>query len=290
MKGVGIDIPSSDFFTMKAAGIEVLTTEWGMEEKVSRTRTFLDRAQAAGLKVILDGGFSYTAWGFTSDNPDKISKGQKPVWQKDKVQTWINTFKDHPAVYGWDICNEYGENLPSGPWTSYSEWPKTATTLAQLKQARLDVLQIDPMKPIMIRTYSWDEDKEPPFGYHRPFELGLAEIVSLNLYSNYLDNGRLEWPTVIEDSAATYTDIIKKVDPKIQVWLSLGAFEDLPLFQKPTTAGLTRDITQALKIKAIDGISFFCWGPSEINAVTGKSWYLPKTGSELWDVIKQSIK
>jgi len=290
MKGVGIDIPLADFFAMKAAGIEVLTTEWGMEESISNTRTFLDYAKTAGLKVILDGGFSYTAWGFTDDDWDSLPSGKKPSWRKERVQAWVKTFKDHPAVYGWDICNEYGENLPSGSGAENSGWPKTAITLEQLKQVRADVLAIDPDKPIMIRTYSWDDESEPPFGYHRPFVQGLAEIVSLNLYSNYLENGRIQWPTVIEDKAAVYTNIIKKTDPDAKVWLAIGAFEDLPSFGKPTAASLTRDISGALKIKAVDGLSFFCWGPSYPSEVGGKQWYLPQTGSELWDVIKRCIK
>jgi hypothetical protein len=233
------------------------------------------------------------AWGFLNQDWDNLPAGKKPVWQKDKVQSWVKTFKDHPAVYAWDICNEYGENLPSGSDAKNSEWPKTATTLAQLKQARHDVLEIDPSKPILIRTYSWDFS-EPPFdirgtGLHRPFEEGIAEIISLNLYSNYLENGKLQWPTVIEEAAAESVRIIKSKDPNIKVWLSLAAFEDTKSFQRPTAASLVRDINEANKIPAIDGISYFSWGPTEIGN-KGQKWYLPETGADLWEVIKKSIK
>jgi len=61
MKGVGIDLLQSDFIEMKNAGIEILSTEWGMKEDPGKTRAFLDQAQAAGLKVVMDGGFSHTA-------------------------------------------------------------------------------------------------------------------------------------------------------------------------------------------------------------------------------------
>ena len=292
MKGVDVSIPQKDFDEMAKAGINILTTEWGIEVGIDKAKAFLDKAEKARLKVVMDGGFTYTAWGFTDSDWDNLPFGKKPVWQKDLVQNWVKALKGHPSIYAWDICNEYGENLPSGPAANQSDWPNTAMTLAQLKQARNDVLQIDPGKPILIRTYSWDLD-QPPFdirstGLRRPFEAGLAEIVSLNLYSNYLDNGKLQWPTVIEDVTAESVRIIKSKDPNIKVWLSLAAFEDNQSFQRPTTASLSRDINQVLKISAIDGISYFSWGPTDIGK--GKKWYLPETGADLWDVIKKSIK
>jgi hypothetical protein len=91
---------------------------------------------------------------------------------------------------------------------------------------------------------------------------------------------------VIEDVTAESVRIIKSKDPNIKVWLSLAAFEDNQSFQRPTTASLSRDINQALKISAIDGISYFSWGPTDIGK--GKKWYLPETGADLWDVIKRA--
>jgi len=64
MKGVGIDLPQSDFEDMKKAGIEILSTEWGMEEDVETVRKFLDQANAAGLKVVMDGGIQLHRLGF----------------------------------------------------------------------------------------------------------------------------------------------------------------------------------------------------------------------------------
>jgi len=285
MKGVGIHIPQEDFINMKKAGIDILTTEWGMEEDIKKVEMFLDNANDAGLKVVLDGGFSHTAWGFTDDDFDNLPKGKLPTWQKDRVQNWIKTFKDHPAVFGWDICNEYGENLPSGVDAKNSQWPETAITLSQLKQARNDVLQIDPDKPILIRTYEWESD-EPPFGNHRPFEAGIAEIVMLNFYSNYLEHNKLQWPDVIEDVGSGCAKAIKEKDPHVKIWISVAAFEDKPSFQRPTVTSLTRDIREALKISNVDGIGFFEWGPP-IDDKHG--WHLPETGPDLWEVIKQNI-
>lgn len=285
MKGVGIDIPPADFTKIKNAGIEILTTEWGMEKDITKVKNFLDKAQAAGLKVVMDGGFSYTAWGFVDDDLDNLPRGKRPVWQKERVQSWVKALKDHPAVFAWDICNEYGENLPSGAAAKNSEWPRTANTLEQLRQARNNVLQIDPRKPIIIRTYEW-ELAEPPFGVHRPFEAGIAEIVMLNLYSNYLENNKLQWPDIIEDVGAKCVKVIKATDSNARIWVSVSAFEQPPIFKKPTAANLTGDIEETLKIPDVDAIAFFAWGPSQED----KPWYLPQTGPELWEAIKRNIR
>lgn len=288
MKGVGIKLPQSDFVDMKNAGIEILSTEWGMEEDVADARKFLDQAQAAGLKVVMDGGFSYTAWGFTDDDWDKLPKGKLPVWQKQRVQDWVGALKDHPAIYAWDISNEFGENLPDGSDVPGSGWPKGRITTEQLKQARADVLAVDPGRLIHARTYAgWDKGKMPAH-VKALLENKIADTLSLNLYSNYLDKGRLEWPTVIQDMGAYYVNDIKKIAPNTVVWLSIGTFEEAGSFQRPTTADLIRDLTYAGQIPGLDGITFFCWGPVSQWDETN-TWYLPQTGADLWAVIKQYI-
>jgi hypothetical protein len=286
MKGVGIKLPQSDFVDMKNAGIDILATEWGMEENVADARKFLDQAQAAGLKVVMDGGFSYTAWGFTDDDWDKLPKGKLPVWQKQRVQDWINALKDHPAIYAWDISNEFGENLPDGSDIPGSGWPKGRITTEQLRQARADVLAVDPGRPIHARTYAgWDKGKMPAH-VKALLENKIADIISLNLYSNYLDKGKLEWPTVIQDMGAYYVEDIKKTDPGVVVWLSIGAFEEVGSFQRPVPEDVSRDLKYAGQIPGLDGITFFCWGPVNQWDITN-TWYLPQTGADLWAVIKQ---
>ena len=87
MKDVGIDIPQKDFIEMRDTGIQILTTEWGMEENVSKVKTFLDRAQQTGLKVVLEGGFSYTAWGFTDDDWDVLPRGKNRFGKRNVFRT-----------------------------------------------------------------------------------------------------------------------------------------------------------------------------------------------------------
>jgi len=287
MKGVGINLPQTDFVDMKNAGIEILSTEWGMEQDIDEVRKFLDKAQAAGLEVVMDGGFSYTAWGFTDEDWDRLPKGKRPVWQKERVQNWIKALKYHPAIYAWDICNEFGENLPSGAGMKNSDWPESRITIEQLKQARADVLEGDSTRQIHIRMYEWDSDGMTPH-IKSMLDERIADIISLNLYSNYLDKGELQWPDVIKDAGQRCVTAIKHEAPQTKVWLSIAAFEDAKLFQRPSPSSVARDIKYATEITQLDGISFFCWGP--VNQWDeSNNWYLPKTGADLWSVIKEEI-
>jgi len=287
MKGVAINLPQQDFVDMKSAGIDVLATEWGMEQDVTRARSFLDKAQAAGLKVVMDGGFSYTAWGFTDDDWVNLPAGKKPVWQKQRVQAWVKALKDHPAIYAWDVCNEFGENLPSGAGVKNSGWPQSMITIDQLKQAKADVIEVEPNRPIHARMYEWEMDDMAPH-VKALLENRIADIISINLYSNYLDKGKLQWPGVIADSGEYCVDVIKQMSPGTSVWISIGAFEYPRMFQRPTVGALKRDIEAAASIKGLDGITFFCWGPVSQWDDKG-NWYLPVTGSDLWQTIKSEI-
>jgi len=233
MKGVGIDIPQQDFTDMKNAGISVITTEWGMEQDIGKVREFLDGAQKAGLKVIVDGGFSYTAWGFTDDDWDQLPAGKKPVWQKERVQAWINALKAHPAIYAWDISNEFGENLPGGVAAANSDWTATMISIDQLKEAKADVLASDSTRPVHARMYGWDIGKMPPH-IQAMLENKIADLISLNLYSNYLSEGELQWPDVIADAGEYFVQSIKQKAPGTRVWVSLPAFEYLNIFRRPT--------------------------------------------------------
>ena len=288
MKGVGIDLPQSDFEDLRRAGITILGTEWGMEKGVGKARAFLDQADEAGLKVVMDGGFSYTAWGFTDDDWEQLPAGKHPVWQKERVQSWINALKDHPAIYAWDISNEYGENLPSGVGVAGSDWPRGRLTPAQLAQAKADVLEVDSSRPVHIRMYGWDIDNMQPH-IKEVLTQGIADIVSLNLYSNYLVKGQLQWPNVIQDAAAYYVQQIKELSPGTVVWVSIAVFEYDDLFRRPTIDGLRHDLKYISLIKDVDGVSFFCWGP--VNQWDEKcDWYLPQTGAELWGEIKRYMQ
>lgn len=287
MKGVGIDVPQEDFEAMRAVGIDIVTTNWGMGESVEGAEDFLDKAEASGLKVVMDGGFSDAAWGFTKSDWDNLPKGKRPVWQRDKVQSWIKALKDHPAVFGWDISNEAGMNLPSGDRAKNSEWPRSAITVKQLKQARADILEIDPDKPILIRMAPWGLN-EVPFGASNPFGKGIADIVMLNIYSNYAPGKQVLSPNIIQENGSEYIKEIKSVDADVKIWVSIGAFEEPGIFKRPTVYALARDIENTLELSHITGIGFYLWGPVFLG--DGETWYLPETGADLWSVIQRHIQ
>jgi len=287
MKGVAINLPQADFDEMKQAGIGILATEWGMEQDVDKARAFLDKAHKAGLKVVMDGGFSAHAWGFTDDDWEQLPAGKMPVWQKKRVQGWISALKNHPAIYAWDICNEFGENLPSGAGMRNSDWPESMITTEQIEQAKADVLEVDPARPIHVRMYGWDIGKMPAY-VSALLDSKIADIISLNLYSNYLDQGKLQWPTVIADAGAYYVEAIKQRAPGVKVWVSLAAFQYPRMFERPTVESLERDIDNSALIKNLDGITFFCWGPVSQWDDKG-NWYLPTNGADLWRAIQLKI-
>jgi len=283
MKGVDINIPQEDFIKMKYAGISILTTEWGMNKSVAEARAFLDKAYAAGLKVVMDGGFSWAAWGFAESDWYVLPAGKRPVWQKEKVQQWVEALKNHPAVFGWDISNEAGMNFPSGARARNSKWPDTAVTINQLKQARADILEIDPEKPIMLRMAPWDLT-QPSFQIDNPFEAGLADIVMLNMYSNYAPTGNATDPNIVQEKGPGYISEIKSNDPNAKIWVAVAAFKEPGYFQRTATNDLVRDIKSAMNLPHVSSLGFFAWGPIDFGR--DDAWYLPEDGADLYNVIQ----
>lgn len=287
MKGVDIEVSLREMQEIRKAGITVLTTEWGMGEDVEKARAFLDRADTEGLQVVMDGGFTEAAWGYDYDKG--FSKDQLPVWQESLVKKWVSTFKGHPALFGWDISNEDGENFPNGFGSSL--WPeKSSLTIEQLKRASVTVRATDPKHPILLRLHYWDPSPNP-FGPGNWFADGIADIVMLNLYSNYSeDNKTPNLPDMISEHGQRHIDDIRRVDPDAKIWIALAAFEaetHVGYFLKPKAPDLRRDIKATEELSGISGIGFLEWGPNEFTAA---HWYLPQKGSELWQVIQEEIR
>ncbi len=74
---------SDDFAKIKAAGINTVLTYSQLEKYPDDTVSYLDRAQAAGLKVIIDFNRSTRSGNF------------------DLIESTVKKFKDHPALLGW---------------------------------------------------------------------------------------------------------------------------------------------------------------------------------------------
>lgn len=275
LKDVPLDITDAELDAIKIYGFQVLMPEWGVgDAEINEVKNLLDRLSARKLKIVLDAGFSASALGFRADGTD--SKNQKPVWQKDLVSAWINSLKNHPAVYGWDISNEAGENVPNGE--------KFKVSLSELKNISRQVRALDNSHPLLMRMHYWDE-YDGDFGLDNPFDKNLADIVILNLYSNYSEDGAITLlPDMLKDSGQILINKIKSIDPEVNIWLSLAAFEDLPIFPKQTPGQLNKDITLSQKLSPLESLGFFGWGERD------GEWYMPRDGQNLLEVIKNNIK
>lgn len=288
MKGVDLAVSLKDMREMRSAGITVLTTEWGMDEELAPVQAFLDRAQRAGLKVVMDGGFSDAAWGYDYDQ--RFPESQRPVWQEALVTEWVSAWKDHPALLGWDIASEDGENLPNGGGSPL--WPgKSSLSIRQLKKARATVTAADPRHPILLRMHYWDPSPNP-FGPGNWFADGIADIVMLNLYSNYSENKRTPlFPEMIPEEGQRVLNDLRRVDPDAAVWIAVAAFEAEThppgYFLKPKASDLRRDTQTVKALSGISGIGFLEWGPQQSAK---PYWYLPRDGRDLWRVIREEIR
>lgn len=286
MKGVDLGVSLKEMRDMRKAGITVLTTEWGMDEEVARARAFLDRAQAAGLGVVMDGGFTEAAWGYDYDRG--FSKTQQPVWQEALVKEWVSTFKDHPALYGWDIASEDGENFPNGGGSPL--WPeKSSLTIRQLKKASATVRAADPKHPILLRMHYWDPSPNP-FGPGNWFADGIADIVMLNFYSNYAEDGKTpNLPDMVSEEGLRHLAAVRRVDPDAKVWLAVAAFEaetHVGYFRKPKVVDLRRDLRASRALAGVSGIGVLEWGPQQHAK---PYWYLPRDGRDLWRALQEEI-
>ncbi len=265
MKLVDAEISDADLDRMKALGFSVLNGEWGMELMPAPSLlALLDRMHARGLRFIVNLS-NGAAWGYTKGVVPPAN--QAPRWQGERVRAYIAQIRHHPAIYAYDVSNEAGENLPNGA--------RLRITLEQMRQAASDVRKVDGERPILIRMHYWD-DEDGDFTWKNPFGPGIADIVMLNLYSNYsLDGERALLPNMVEDSAQKLVDKIRAIDNEVRVWISLAAFEDKPAFLKPAGADVRRDVDAAASVEGVESIGFFGWGSPS------RRWYLPRDGDEL---------
>lgn len=274
MKLVNEDVTDTDLNQIASLGIGVIEGEWGMAEATpTELVKLLDRLQTRNLKFVMNFADD-AAW---ADGGDTGATAHPPTWQIAPVQTYITAIKNHPALYGYDISNEAGENLSGSQ--------KILTTTAQLEAAAHSVRELDTTHPILMRMHYWDEE-DGDFTAKNPFAAGIADIVMLNLYSNYSANGKYsDLPTMLADSGQTLVDKIVARDPSVEVWISLASFRDQPLFIRPSAPDLRRDIAGALQLRRVAGISFFGWGPERYPEVA-PGWYLPRDGQDLLEVIR----
>ncbi|OHA08508.1 MAG: hypothetical protein A3B37_00195 [Candidatus Sungbacteria bacterium RIFCSPLOWO2_01_FULL_59_16] len=276
-------LTDEDFTLISDAGVTAIEGNFDICADAEDVRFFLDRAAAAGLKVILPAGAGEAEWGYPCD--DRPALGQKPSWQQDQVGAWVARWKDHPALLLWDISNEGGANFPYGPGgvRSGANWERDfALTLAQLQQAYRDVKKFDPAHEIMIRMNGWyfyDYD-ENFFRAGNPFGPAVADVVMINAYSNIGEYYSDFVATVLKRAIPA----VRAVTPETHVIAALGAWEEPPLWHAPEPETLRHDYEAVLAQGEAIGVAFFKYGARE-----GSDWWLPdgeRGAPELWRILK----
>jgi hypothetical protein len=262
-------LTDNDFSILQKAKIDIIEGNFDICESEDNVRSFLDNAHRFNLKVILPAGAGEAEWGYECDM-NTYPEDQKPQWQKEKVIRFVNTYKDHPALYAWDTSNEAGSVLPNADKKYY-------LTLPQLQTAYNDVKNTDPNHPVLIRMNGWFfyDYTNNFFRQGNPFGINVADIVMINAYSNVDDYYSNFVATVTNRSISE----IEKIDKNIQFIVALGTWSEPPLWTFPSIKHFENDIRQVKEFGRKIDIAFFKYGAND------SEWYLPQNAPFLWKKI-----
>ncbi len=269
-------LKDNDFKLIKEAGIDVIEGNFDICASDSDVSYFLDKSTEYGIKVIMPAGAGEAEWGYECDQ-ESYPETQTPLWNKDKVVSWINKWKGHPAIYAWDISNEAGSTFPN------VEDGIGKLSLSQLQSAYKDVKSTDPTHPVMIRMNGWFfyDFEDNFFREGNPFGNETADIVMVNAYSNVED--------YYEDFVATVSSraisSLLSIDPDTRIIIALGSWKEPPLWYLPTEENITSEINYLKQQDSLIGIGFFKYG------ARGSEWYLPDPAEgapEIWSIIKEN--
>jgi hypothetical protein len=273
----------ADFARIKAQGFTAIEGTFDICANHRDVSFFMDSAHKHGLQVILNAGAGEAEWGYPCDGGFVL--GQKPRWEREKVQEWVRTWKDHPALLAWDTSNEDGGTMPfgTGGVNPQPNWEKTyALSVDQLKQAYTDVKIADPDHPIMIRMNGWYfyDNEDDFFRPGNAFVKGVADIVMVNAYANVEEY----FPDFVGTVMTRARQSISLIDPNVAFLPSLGVWEEPPIWYTPSVEELENDFNQAILTDRLYGISYFKYG-----AYKGDDWYLPDSergDTAIWNAIR----
>jgi|GEM_PF-2450725 len=271
----------SDFNKIKAAGVDIIESNFDICASSSDVLQFLEGAKDAGLKVVMPAGSGEAEWGYPCD--EIFSDTLKPSWQKEEVQAWVKKWSYHPAIYAWDTSNEDGQNFPNAERIG-DNWAQEGYSLsaAQLQEAYRDVKASDPSRPVMVKMNGWffyDYDSNF-FRTGNAFGPNIADIVMVNAYSNVDEY----FPDFVDTVVSRTDSAVRAVNPNIKTIVALGAWREPPIWVKPTIAQFNNDIAGAKRTKDILGIAIFKYG-----AEGSDEWWMPRDAAELWSKLKAGI-
>ena len=256
-------LAESDFAGMAAVGVNVIEGNFDICATDEDVQYFLDQSQKHHLSVVMPAGSGEAEWGYICDTEPR--SGQKPAWQAESVTAWINKWRSHPAVYAWDTSNEAGGVLPNGGDDNYK------LTLSQLQEAYKTVKQADPKHAVMVRMNGWYfyDNEDDFFRKGNPYGDKVADIVMVNAYSN-VDEYFTDFVTTVVSRSRF---AVQQINPKAQVIVALGVWNEPPLWHTPTQAELDQDVAQVKAFDAILGTAYFKYGAK------GSEWYLPENSA-----------
>lgn len=269
-------LSDQDFKQMKAAGVTHIEGNFDICASDEDVRYFLNQSQRYGLQVIMPAGAGEAEWGYDCDQ-ESYSPTQGPVWQKNKVVAWVKKWKNHPAIYAWDISNEAGSVFPNARWNNDMKGTVPDAlyiTAPQLQTAYRDVKLADAKHPLMIRMNGWffyDNDSNF-FRSGNPFAIDVADIVMINAYSN-VEDYYSDFVDTVMDRAI---DAVQRTDPDVDFIVSLGVWREPPLWYLPTKNQLNHDLKVVASFDEPLKLSFFKYG------ARGSEWYLPEDAPEIW--------
>jgi hypothetical protein len=267
----------ADFNKIKEAGFNMVAMNFDICANSSDVIIFLDAAKDAGLKVIMTAGAGEAEWGYPCD--EQFDANLKPQWEKEKVQAWVRKWAYHSAIYAWDISNEDGQNFPNAIRVG-DNWAEEgfAVSTSQLQEAYKDVKEADPTRPIIVRMNGWFfyDNETNFFREGNAFGSDVADIVMINAYSNVDEY----FPNFVEVVSTRARNAIKAFNPNAKIIISLGAWQEPPIWVKPTLSQFNNDFIQAKKTKDLLGIAVFKYGAEQSD-----EWWIPRDAPELWSVM-----
>lgn len=164
---------------------------------IQHTREFLDKAQANGMKVIID------LHNYARYRNVLIGSGDVPVTSfADFWKRLAAALKSHPAVYAWGVMNE--------PHHTNGTWPGIA-------QAGINAIRSeDTTRPIYVSGDSWSGAQSWPTQHPTPFVTDPANKIVYEAHVYFDDDysGRYKTPL------APGVDVVARTTQRLQPFIT----------------------------------------------------------------------
>lgn len=265
----------TEFGRIKKLRISIVAQIFSGESTEADWRAYLDAAQQENLLVVP--GFA--------ESP--------PVWRGNDFdmgpsQVFLETMKDHPALYGFLLIDE--------PFHKKHNWDITADRLQLLYQ---EAKAIAPNVLIAVQfsreIQRAEQGRDPRF----MFRSGMCDIciISALEFRNYGDGNRFYKDVLISNQSISRA-VIKREAPEAQIWSTVqvfGSAQGKSSYYQPSVDEL-RDMVRVLlspelqAAGALDGLLWQAWSPF-LEAQTTTQLSLGSQNSEdLRNVVEETAQ